>query len=49
MSKQFTMKTHDDLSETPIPQADITSGLLKLVKRNASGAVVQSKQLISIF
>lgn len=49
MSKQSTTQIHDDLSETPITQADIASGQLKLVKRNAAGAVVQSKQRINIF
>ena len=34
MSKQSTMKTLDDVSETPIKQADINAGKLKLVKRN---------------
>ena len=33
MSKQSTMKTLDNLSETPITQADIDSGKLKLIKR----------------
>ena len=49
MSKQSTMKTLDDLSETPITQTDIDAGKLKLVKRNASGAIIQSKQRINIF
>ncbi len=49
MSKQSTTQTHDDLSEMPITQADIVSGKLKLVKRNASGAVLQPKQRINIF
>lgn len=49
MNKQSTMKTHDDLSDTPITQADIDSGKLKLVKRNASGVVIQPKQRINIF
>lgn len=54
MSKQNTMKTLtaeqlDELSETPTTQADFDSGKLKLVKRNASGAVVQNKQRVNIF
>lgn len=54
MSKQNTMKTLtaeelDKLSETPTTQADFDSGKLKLVKRNASGAVIQAKQRINIF
>ena len=54
MSKQNTMKTLtteelDELSETPTTQAYFDSGKLKLVKRNASGAVIQTKQRINIF
>ena len=54
MSKQNTMKTLtaeelDKLSETPTTQADFDSGTLKLVKRNASCAVIQTKQRINIF
>ena len=54
MSKQNIMKTLtadelDELSETPTTQADFDSGKLKLVKRNASGAVIQTKQRINIF
>ena len=54
MSKQNTMKTLsaeelDKLSEAPTTQADFDSGKLKLVKRNASGAVIQAKQRINIF
>ena len=54
MSKQITMKTLtaeelDKLSETPTTQVDFDSGKLKLVKRNASGAVIQAKQRINIF
>ena len=54
MSKQNTMKTLtddelDELSETPTTQADFDSGKLKLVKRNASCAVIQTKQRINIF
>lgn len=43
------MKTHDDLGEMPITQIDIDAGKLKLVKRNASGTVIQPKQRINIF
>ena len=43
------MKKHNDLSDTPITQVDIDAGKLKLVKRNASGAIIQSKQRINIF
>ena len=39
----------DKLSEAPTTQADFDSGKLKLVKRNASGAVIQAKQRINIF
>ena len=46
MSKQSTMKTDN---EKPITQSDIDSGKLKLVKRNASGAVIQNKQRVNIF
>ena len=46
MSKQSTTKTDND---TPITQADIASGKLTLVKRNASGAIVQNKQRVNIF
>ena len=46
MSKQFTMKSDN---ENPITQSDIDSGKLKLVKRNASGAVIQNKQRVNIF
>ena len=46
MSKLSITKTDND---TPITQADITSGKLKLVKRNASGAIVQNKQRVNIF
>ena len=54
MRKQNTMKTLtteelDELSETPTTQADFDSSKLKLVKRNASGAVIQTKQRINIF
>ena len=49
MSKQSTMKTLDDLSDTPITQADIDTGKLKLVQRNTIGAVIQPKQRINIF
>lgn len=49
MSKKSTMQTLDDASHTPITQSDIDSGKLKLVKRNAGGAVVQTKQRINIF
>jgi hypothetical protein len=34
------MKKHNDLSDTPITQADIDNGKLKLVKRDAAGAVI---------
>jgi len=37
------------MQDKPITQADIDSGKLKLVKRNASGAVIQPKQRINIF
>ena len=47
--KTLTADELDKLSETPITQADIANGKLKLVKRNASGAVVQPKQRINIF
>ena len=40
------MKTDKD---KPITQVDIDSGKLALVKRNASGAVVQNKQRVNIF
>ncbi len=43
------MKTYDELSETPITQADVASGKLKLVKREYTGVVVQPKQRINIF
>ncbi len=49
MSNQSTVKKHDDLSDTPITQADIDTGKLKLVNRNAGGAVIQPKQRINIF
>lgn len=49
MSKQSTIKTHDDLSDTPITQADIDTGKLKLVSRNKGGAVIQPKQRVNIF
>lgn len=39
----------DKLSETPTKQEDFESGKLKLVKRNASGAVIQAKHRINIF
>ena len=43
------MKKPNNLSDAPITQADFDSGKLKLVKRNASGAVIQTKQRINIF
>ena len=43
------MKTHDDLSDTPIMQADINSGKLKLLKRNAGGSIIKPKQRVNIF
>ena len=46
MSKQSITKTDND---TPITQADIASGKLKLVKRDAGGAVIQNKQRVNIF
>ncbi len=49
MSKQSIMKISKDPSGTPITQADIDSGKLKLVKRDASGALVKPKQRINIF
>lgn len=49
MSKQSTMKTLDDLSDTPLTQVDIDTGKLKPVQRSASGAVIQPKQRINIF
>jgi hypothetical protein len=33
------MKKHNDLSDTPITQADIDSGKLKLVKRKTNGQI----------
>ena len=33
------MKKHNDLSDTPIMQADIDSGKLKLVKRKTNGQI----------
>ena len=35
---------YNNLSETPITQADIGSGKLKLVKRNASGAIIKAPE-----
>lgn len=49
MSKQSITQTSKDPSEAPITQADIDTGKLKLVKRNASGALVKPKQRINIF
>ncbi len=49
MSRQSTIKTLGDLSETPITQTDIDTGKLKLVKRSSNGAVIQAKQRINIF
>ena len=46
MSKQSIMKIDND---KPITQADIDSGKLKLVKRDAGGAVIQNKQRVNIF
>ena len=46
MSKRSTTKIDE---ETHITQTDIDSGRLKLVKRNASGAVIQNKQRVNIF
>ena len=48
-SAPLTQAAIDELSETPTTQADFDSGKLMLVKRNASGAVVQTKQRINIF
>lgn len=49
MSKPSTKQTLDELSDTPISQADIDSGKLRLVKRSSNGAVIQPKQRINIF
>ena len=46
MSKKSTPKISDD---TPIAQADITSGRLLLRKRGAGGAVLPAKRRINIF
>lgn len=43
------LQTSKDPSETPITQADIDSGKLKLIKRDASGALVKPQQRINIF
>lgn len=47
--KTLSAEELDKLSEAPTMQADFDSGKLKLVKRNASGAVIQAKQRINIF
>ena len=46
MSKLSITKTDND---NPITQADIASGKLTLVKRNANSAIVQNKQRVNIF
>lgn len=46
MSKKSTSKIADD---TPIRASDIASGKLVLRKREASGAVIPSKQRVNIY
>lgn len=43
-SAPLTQAALDELSETPTTQADIDSGKLKLVKRNASGAIIKTPE-----
>lgn len=43
-SAPLTQAALDELSETPITQADFDSGKLKLVKRNASGAIIKTPE-----
>ena len=35
--QKYNMKKHNDLGDTPIAQADIDNGKLKLVKRKTNG------------
>ena len=43
-SAPLTQAALDELSETPITQADFDSGKLTLVKRNASGAIIKTPE-----
>jgi len=50
MSKPSTVKTFDEaLGDTPLRQADITSGKLVPRQRQASGALLPNKQRVNIF